>query len=231
MTDAQGWELPEGDRLAEWIGALPATASNFALRDPEGILTRHADGATALLNSNGTLDWNSPESGALHGRALAESPTTGFLYVAMAPNARAIKGRILEFVPPVRNGDADPNAAQFDVGLFLQAGNPAKPDDHASSLAPAKDADWLSEPVALAVDASGILWVAGHDETVQPARDALYAVPTDGGWRGRPWRILRAPDTVHILALSNAGTGIIMTVQSGGEMQRMVLHHADTARP
>lgn len=236
-TNAEGWELPAGDRVVAWAPHIPPTAAHFTLN--EHTLTRRKDGATAHLNPEGTLDWSfpasgpasgpesRPESGALQAKAMAESPLTGFLYVAMAPNNRAPKGRILEFVPPMRNGITDAHATRFDAGLFLQAGDPKKPQDHAYVMAPAKEAAWLSDIHALAVDASGILWVAGRDETISPPRDALYAIMTEGGWRGRVWRMARAPETASILGMGTQGKHVMLLVQDARGTKRVALQHGD----
>ncbi len=203
----QGWEIPADARLSSApFPALPPTPYRLS----QQLLMRGND--QAQVNADGTLDWRKQTKTPLAVLAFAESPHTGFVYLILPPEARAPKGRMLELVPPTRRGEADATATRFDAGLFLQGGDPAVETDHAFTLAPAKAGSiWLALPHALAAGADGTLWVAAKDGAT--GREAVFVLPTEGGWRGRPWLFLRAPDAMQITALAQRGRHLHLLTQ------------------
>jgi len=96
-------------------------------------------------------------------------------------------GQIVEFIAP----DDDHTSDEFKWEIFILAG---KPDEMVTYYHPqTPEQSWLACPDNCAFDNKGNIWVATDGAESFGVADGLWAIPTEGEYRGLPKRFLRTP--------------------------------------
>jgi len=158
-------------------------------------------------------------------------PRTGKVYAVMTRNADRRPdqvdganprgpnpfGHIIEIAPT--DGDHAAPTARWE--LLIAAGNPRDPA-HRAAYHPATSANgWFAAPDNIAFDPAGRLWVAtdqGSTWSKSGTADGLWAIETDGAYRGYSRMFFRAPLGAEVTGprFTPDGTTLFLSIQHPG---------------
>ncbi|SMC95603.1 hypothetical protein SAMN05661093_03188 [Kibdelosporangium aridum] len=121
-------------------------------------------------------------------------------------------GHVLEWEE--RNNDA--TATKFSWKLFLVCGDPASPDTYFGGYDKTQVSP-ISCPDNVAFDRKGNLWIS-TDGNALKSNDGLFAVPTEGRYRGRVKQFLTVPKGAETCGPVIEDNFVLVSVQHPGEL-------------
>jgi secreted PhoX family phosphatase len=138
------------------------------------------------------------------------NPVTGRVYAMLTNNSKrkadatdAVNprgpnpfGHIVELLPPGVDGARDHAALEFTWDIFIKAGDPRQPEQHAMYHPDTSENGWFAAPDNCAFDPKGRLWIAtdqGSGWRRTGFADGIYACETTGPARALTRHIFRVP--------------------------------------
>jgi secreted PhoX family phosphatase len=114
---------------------------------------------------------------------------------AANPRADNRFGHIIELIPPGgRGSDADHAADTFGWEMFIQCGDPTKPDQNAHYPNAVTQDGWFVTPDNIAFDSKGRLWIATDGaEGSAGFADGIWACELEGPERGKTRHFFSVP--------------------------------------
>ncbi|ALG14376.1 phosphatase [Kibdelosporangium phytohabitans] len=158
------------------------------------------------------------------------NPKTGRVYAALTNNTdrgvAAGKEGPTEINPRINNKHGhvleweergnDPTATKFSWKLFLVCGDPASPDTYFGGYDKTQVSP-ISCPDNVAFDKKGNLWIS-TDGNALKSNDGLFAVPTEGRYRGRVKQFLTVPKGAETCGPVIENDFVLVSVQHPGEL-------------
>ncbi|MET0134607.1 MAG: PhoX family phosphatase [Kibdelosporangium sp.] len=209
----------EFDGSGEWIPLVSGNKSfvdGFAAEEVY-IFTRLA------ADKAGATKMDRPED-------IEPNPKTGRVYAALTNNTDrgvlAGKEGPTEINPRIGNKHGhvlewaeqgnDPTATKFGWKLFLVCGDPASPDTYFGGYDKTQVSP-ISCPDNVAFDKRGNLWIS-TDGNALKSNDGLFAVPTEGRYRGRVKQFLTVPKGGETCGPVIEEDFVLVSVQHPGEI-------------
>ncbi|MET0237934.1 MAG: PhoX family phosphatase, partial [Kibdelosporangium sp.] len=209
----------EFDGYGEWIPLVSGTKSfvdGFTAEEVYVFTRQAADKA-------GATKMDRPED-------IEPNPRTGRVYAALTNNADrgvvAGKEGPTEINPRIGNKHGhvleweergnDPTATRFSWKLFLVCGDPAAPDTYFGGYDKTQVSP-ISCPDNVAFDNRGNLWIS-TDGNALKSNDGLFAVPTEGRYRGRVKQFLTVPKGAETCGPVIHDDFVLVSVQHPGEI-------------
>ncbi|WP_441297609.1 PhoX family protein [Actinosynnema sp. ALI-1.44] len=209
----------EFDGTGEWI---PLASGNKSFVD--GFTAEEVYVFTRLAADKvGATKMDRPED-------IEANPKTGRVYAALTNNTdrgvAAGKEGATEINPRVNNKHGhvleweergnDPTATKFAWKLFLVCGDPASPDTYFGGYDKTQVSP-ISCPDNVAFDKRGNLWIS-TDGNALKSNDGLFAVPTEGRYRGRVKQFLTVPKGAETCGPVVENDFVLVSVQHPGEL-------------
>nr|CEL15929.1 Putative phosphatase [Kibdelosporangium sp. MJ126-NF4]CTQ93853.1 Putative phosphatase [Kibdelosporangium sp. MJ126-NF4] len=158
------------------------------------------------------------------------NPKTGRVYAALTNNTdrgvAAGKEGPTEINPRVNNKHGhvleweergnDPTATKFSWKLFLVCGDPSSADTYFGGYDKTQVSP-ISCPDNVAFDKRGNLWIS-TDGNALKSNDGLFAVPTEGRYRGRVKQFLTVPKGAETCGPVIENDFVLVSVQHPGEL-------------
>ncbi|MEM9618885.1 MAG: PhoX family phosphatase [Pseudomonadota bacterium] len=201
--NSQADVLIETRRAADLLGATP-------MDRPEDVEPDPATGRVFLMLTNNTR------------RTLDQVD-------AANPRANNSYGHIIEIVEP--DGDFTSTRSRWEI--LVRCGDPADSQSGATWNAETSKNGWFGSPDNCAVDPNGKLWVATDGNDVTGANDGLWALSTDGPFRGTGRAFFRAPNGAEVCGprFTPDGKALFLAVQHPGGGQGTSFENPSTRWP
>jgi uncharacterized protein len=176
------------------------------------------------------------------------NPVTGIVYVAltynekrkaeqvnpMNPRGPNMHGHVMELIAPGGSAaERDHAALEYRWEIFLQAGDPSKPEDAARYGVGVTTNGWLSAPDNVAFDRAGRIWIATDGLPRFGVADGAYVAETQGPNRAVTRQFYRTPLGAELCGpeLNTDDTAYFASVQHPGDSEGSTFDTPSTRWP